>query len=144
MKKLLAVLTVSALVLGIGVAQASFSAGAYKGKTQWKKPVSFTASKTEVTKFKIRVQYGCTDGDAFWTTESGFPAMKIKSSDKFGGKFANSDGSIQITIKGKLTGKTAKGSYFGERTYNSSGELDPDGNITCYRTKETWKAKKRS
>lgn len=142
MKKLLTVLTLSALVVAVGVAQASFSAGVYRGKTQWKKPVSFTASKTEVTKFKIRVQYGCTDGDTFWTTEKGFPAMTINSADKFSGKFVNGDQSIEVTIKGKLTGSTAKGSYYSERTYNSRDELDPNGNVTCYRTNMSWKAKK--
>src|SRR5687768_11892573 len=117
MKRTLAVLALSVLAIGATVAHANFRAGEYKGKMQWGKPMSFTASKTAVTKFKVRVQYGCTDGDTFWITEKGFPAMTINDADKFSGNFANADGSIQIKIKGTLEGKKARGSYIGERTY---------------------------
>jgi hypothetical protein len=145
MKRLLTILTITTAVLGTAaIADAAFKAGTYKGKTQWDKPMSFTASKTEVTGFKIRAQYGCTDFDQFYTTEKGFPAIKINDEGKFVLRFTNSDGSYTGKIKGTLTGKTAKGWYEAERTYNRNDELDPNGNITCIVHRTTWKAEKTS
>jgi hypothetical protein len=143
MKRLLTILAIATVVLGAAaVADAAFKAGSYKGQTKWDKPMSFTASKTEVTGFKIRAQYGCTDFDQFYTTEKGFPAMDIDEDGKFRGRFTNSDGSFTARVRGTLTGKTARGSYLAKRTYNGKGELDPNGNITCEVHKMSWTAEK--
>ena len=141
MNKLLTILTITALLGTAAVADAAFKAGDYKGKTKWDKPISFDASKTEVTGFKIKVQYGCTDFDQFYVTEKGFPAMEIDDEGKFSGRFQNDDGSINLKIKGKLEGKKARGSFEAERTY-SGNDLDPNGNVTCMTHKVTWNAKK--
>ena len=103
----------------------------------------FTASKSEVTAFKIKVQYSCTDFDKFWTREKGFPAVEIGEDGKFSARFTNSNGSYTSKLKGTLTGKTAKGNFSAKRTYNADGKLDPDGNVTCYVRKTKWTAKKR-
>lgn len=142
MKRLVTILTVACLLGLIGVADAAFRAGTYTGKTQRDKPLSFTATKKQVSEFKIRVQYGCTDFDTFWVTEKGFPAMDINDEDKFSGRFTNANGSYSAKIRGTLTGKTAKGSFLAERTYNRQGNLDPQGSITCSVHKTTWTAKK--
>ena len=143
MKRFLTILTIATMVLGAAaVADAAFRAGSYKGQTKSDKPMSFTASKTEVTGFKIRVRYRCTDGDRFHTTEKGFPAIDIDDDGRFSGRFTNSDGSFRARVRGTLTGKTARGSYLAERSYNRQGELDPSGNITCDVPKLRWTAEK--
>lgn len=145
MKRLLTIVALTTAVLGVAaVADAAFKAGSYRGTTEWDRPMSFTASKTEVSGFKIRARYGCTDFDRFYTTEKGFPAMDIDEEGKFSGRFTNSDGSFRARVRGTLTGKTARGSYLAERTYNRQGQLDPDGNITCEVHKMGWKAEKVS
>jgi hypothetical protein len=125
----------------IAPAQA-FKAGDYKGDTQSERRVSFTVSKSEVAAFKIKVRYGCTDFDSFWTREKGFPSVKVGDDGKFSARFTNSDGSYTSKLKGTLTGRTAKGNFSAKRTYNAEGELDPKGKVTCYVRKTKWTAKK--
>jgi hypothetical protein len=144
MKKLLTILTVTALLGAVGTADAGFKAGTYKGTTKWDKPMSFTATKSEVSAFKIKVRYGCTDFDTFTIREKGFPAIAIDDEGKFGARFTNEDGSYTAKIKGTLSGKTAKGSFLAKRTYNGRDELDPNGSITCEVPKMSWSAKKQS
>jgi hypothetical protein len=141
MKKLITILTLAAVV-GVVATAYAFKAGDYKGQTQWDKPITFSASKAEVTRFKIKVRYGCTDFDMFWTREKGFPAIEIGEDGKFSGRFTNDDGSYKSTVKGTLTGKAAKGSFSAERTYDAHGNLDPKGNVTCIVHKTKWTAKK--
>ena len=142
MKRLITILTLAAVLGAIATAQA-FKAGSYAGKTQSEKAVSFSASKTEVTAFKIKVQYGCTDFDTFWTREKSFPALKVGEEGKFSARFTNADGSYTSKVRGTLTGKTAKGNFLAERTYNGRGKLDPDGDVTCYVHKTKWTAEKK-
>jgi hypothetical protein len=141
MKKLLTTLTLFALLGAVATAYA-FKPGDYKGQTQWDKPITFTASKAEVTRFKIKVQYGCTDFDSFWTRENGFPALEIGEDGEFSGRFRNADGSYTSRIKGTLTGKNAQGNFSAERTYDAQGNLDPSGKVTCMVHKTKWTAKK--
>lgn len=143
MRKLVTVLAMAALLGAVATAEA-FKAGSYEGTTQWKKPVSFTASKARVTGFKIKVQYGCTDLDTFWTRDKRFPAITIGEDGSFASGFRTKDGSYKAKIRGTLTGKTAKGTYVAERTYNPQGELDPKGSITCHVQKTKWTAEKTS
>jgi hypothetical protein len=142
MNKLIAILTMTSLLGVVAAADARFRAGTYKGETKRDKPVSFTATKREVSAFKIKVRYGCTDFDTFWTSEKGFPIIKIGDEGKFSGRFTNADGSYKSKIKGTLTGRTAKGSFIAERTYDAQGNLDPQGDVTCYAHKTTWSAEK--
>jgi hypothetical protein len=142
MKRLITILTLAAVLGTVAVAQA-FKAGSYTGETQREKPVRFTASKSEVTKFRIKVQYGCTDFDTFWTREKGFPAVKIGDDGRFSARFTNAEGSYTSKFKGTLTGRRAKGNFSAKRTYNADGELDPKGNVTCYVRKTKWTAKNR-
>jgi hypothetical protein len=141
MKKSISILTLVALLGAVATAYA-FKAGEYKGQTQRDRPITFSASKAEVTRFKIKVQYGCTDFDMFWTREKGFPAIEIGDEGKFSGRFTNSDDSYSSTVRGTLTGKTAKGSFSAERTYDAQGNLDPNGKVTCTVQKTKWTAKK--
>ena len=141
MKRLTTTLTLVALLVAVASAHA-FKAGDYEGDTQWDRPLSFAASKTKVTAFRIKVQYGCTDFDSFWIREKGFPAIKVGEEGRFVGRFTNADRSYTSRVKGTLTGRTATGNFLAERTYNAQGELDPDGKITCYVHKTKWTAKK--
>ena len=141
MKRLITVLTLAALLGGVASAYA-FKAGDYKGKTQRDRPVTFTASKAEVTRFKIKVQYGCTDFDEFWTRERGFPAIEIGEDGQYVGRFTNADRSYTSRVKGTLVGKRASGSFSAERTYDAQGNLDPNGKVTCVVQKTKWTAKK--
>jgi hypothetical protein len=142
MKKLIMILAVAAVLGAIATAQA-FKAGSYAGATQSERAVSFSASKTEVTAFKIKVQYACTDFDTFWTREKGFPALKVGEEGRFAARFTNADGSFTSKVKGMLTGRTARGSFLAERTYNGRGKLDPDGRVSCYVHKTKWTAERK-
>ena len=143
MKKLITILAMTAVLGAVATAEA-FKAGDYAGDTEREKPVRFTASKTEVTAFKIKVQYGCTDFDTFWVREKRFPAVEIGEDGKFSARFANADRSYTSKLKGTLTGKRAAGNFSAKRTYNAEGDLDPKGNITCYVHKTKWTAKKKT
>jgi hypothetical protein len=143
MKRLITALAITAALGAVATAEA-FKAGVYAGDTQREKPVRFTASKSEVTGFKIKVQYACTDLDKFWTREKGFPAVEIGEDGEFAARFTNSDSSYTSKLKGTLTGKRAEGNFSAERTYNADGELDPDGKVTCYVRKTKWTAKKKT
>jgi hypothetical protein len=92
MKRLITALAITAALGAVATAEA-FKAGVYAGDTQREKPVRFTASKSEVTGFKIKVQYACTDLDKFWTREKGFPAVEIGEDGEFAARFTNSDSS---------------------------------------------------
>jgi hypothetical protein len=142
MKKPTAILTLGALLVAGGAAHADFSSGTYKGVTRWKKPVSLAVSQRAVKDFRIRVHYRCTDADEFWTTEKGFPAMKVRDG-RFTGRFGTADGAYNVTVKGALERRAAKGSYRAERHYDADGNLDADGRVTCRVTKTAWGAKKR-
>jgi hypothetical protein len=139
MTRPITILALAAVVGTVATAQA-FKAGDYTGETEWEKPVSFTASKSRVTAFKIKVRYGCTDFDTFWTREKGFPDLEIGEDGKFSARFTNTGGSYTSKLKGTLTGKTAKGNFSAERTYNPEGTLDPNGKVTCYVHKTKWTA----
>ena len=141
MKRLIAFLALATL-LGVGASAYAFKAGDYKGRTQRDRPISFTATKAKVTLFKVKVRYRCTDFDTFLTREKGFPAIEIGEDGTFLGRFKNADRSYTSKIKGTLTGKTAKGSFSAERTYDRQGNLDPDGKVTCMVHKTTWTARK--
>ena len=142
MRNAIATLTVGALLVVGGSAWAAFSTGTYRGETERERPVSFKAANRAVTGFKIRVRYGCTDLDSFWTTEDGFPAMRIRRGS-FAGRFQTRDGAYTATIRGELSRRTAKGSYVAERTYDRDGNLDPRGRVGCRVTKTSWTARKR-
>ena len=133
----------AALVAG-GSAEAAFVPGAYRGETKWERPLSFAASKEKrkVTSFKIRVRYRCTDADAFWATEDGFPAIRIRRG-RFSGTFQTRDGSYTATIRGTFDGRAAEGSYMAERRYDRNGNLDPRGRVTCSVAKTAWTARRR-
>ena len=141
MPKLITTLTLAALV-GVVATAYAFKAGDYEGKTQRGRPITFTASKAEVTRFKIKVKYSCTDFDTFWTREKGFPAIDIGDDGKFVGRFTNANDSYSSKVKGTLTGKTAEGSFSAERTYDRQGNLDPSGKVTCTVQQTKWTAKK--
>jgi hypothetical protein len=143
MSKLITILTLAAVFGAVASAQA-FKTGSYRGETASEKPVRFTASRSEVTAFKIKVQYSCTDFDRFWTREKGFPAVEIGEDGKFSSRFTNSNGSYTSKLKGTLTGKTAKGSFSAKRTYNADGKLDPDGSVACFVRKTKWTAQKKA
>ena len=138
----MAMAAVGAVLVAAGAAQARFSEGAYRGVTERDKPVSFKVSDRSVRGFKIRVRYGCTDFDRFWTTEDGFPAIRIRHG-RFTGRFRTSDGTYEATIRGTFDGRRAKGSYVAERTYDADGNLDPRGRVTCNVTETDWAAKRR-
>ena len=138
----MAMAAVGAAVVAVGAAQARFSEGVYTGVTEREKPVSFKVSDRRVRGFKIRVRYGCTDFDRFWTTEDGFPAIRIRRG-RFTGRFQTSDGTYEATIRGTLDGRRATGSYVAERTYDAEGNLDPRGRVTCNVTKTAWTANRR-
>jgi hypothetical protein len=142
MRKAIAMLALGGTLAAAGAVQARFSEGVYRGVTEREKPVSFRASDRQVRGFKIRVRYGCTDFDRFWTTEDGFPAIRI-GRGRFEGRFRTSDGTYEATIRGTLEGRRAKGSYVAERTYDRDGNLDPRGRVTCSVTKTAWTAKRR-
>ena len=134
----------AAALMGGGYAEAAFAPGAYRGETRSERPLSFAASKEKrsVTGFKIRVRYRCTDADSFWTTEDGFPAIRI-SRGRFTGKFQTRDESYSATIRGSFDGRAATGFYTAERHYDRDGNLDPRGRVTCSVTKTAWTAKRR-
>lgn len=144
MKKTIAVLALGGVAVLGPSAHAGFSEGTYRGQTRWEKPLSFAASKEKrrVTGFRVRVRYRCTDSDTFWTTEDGFPPIRIRRG-RFSARFQTSDGSYTATIRGTFDGRTAEGSYEAERRYDRDGNLDPRGNVTCDVTKTAWTAAKR-
>ena len=133
----------AALVAG-GSAEAAFAPGEYRGQTKAERPLSFAASKAKrkVTSFTIRVRYSCTDADTFWTTEDGFPAIRIRRG-RFAGTFQTRDASYTATIRGAFDGRAAKGSYKAERRYDRNGNLDPRGRVICSVTRTAWTAKRR-
>lgn len=144
MRKAAASLTVGALLFGGASALAGFAGGGYRGETELERPVSFRASKEKrrVLEFEIRVRYSCSDSARFWTTEDGFPGIRIRRA-RFGGTYRTSDGSYEATIRGALDGRRARGSYVAQRRYDRDGNLDPRGRVTCAVAKTSWSAKLR-
>jgi hypothetical protein len=129
-------LSILALALLVpAVAHAAFVSGTYKGTTTGQGgPVSFKASQSRVTLFRIGVVFRCTDGDRFQTTlpssRSYFPAQNIVNG-AYNATFTGSGGASRYVHKGTIVNRRANGSFVGTRKYNTDDELDPQGTVIC-------------
>ena len=134
MKRSLALTLLAAALLVPATAQAAFLSGTYSGKTANKGPVSFKATQSKLSLFKIGVVFSCTDGDKFQTTIQGFPAqniVKVRGVGKYNATFTGSTGASRYVHKGSILNRRATGTFTGRRTYNEQDELDPQGTVVC-------------
>jgi len=117
------------------VAHAAFVSGTYKGTTNVQGgPVSFKASQSKLTKFRIGVVFNCTDGDRFQTAlpsaTAYFPAQNIVNG-AYNATFTGSRGASRYVHKGTIVNRRANGTFVGTRKYNTDDELDPNGTVIC-------------
>ena len=94
-------------------AAAAVKAGHYKGRTDQNRVVDFRVKKGKVVDFTAGVLTFCnTFGDNRFETDAvaNVPKIKVKAngSFKWGGDIER-DGTITMEVKGKITGRKAKG-----------------------------------
>ncbi|MDX6699417.1 MAG: hypothetical protein QOE65_2814 [Solirubrobacteraceae bacterium] len=134
MKKLILISTLVVALVVPATALAAFMSGTYAGKTSQGGPVSFKATQSKVSKFRIGVVWKCTDGDRFQTVlptkTSYFPSQNITSGN-YNASFTGSGGASKYVNKGKIVNRRANGTFIGTRKYNTNDDLDPNGTVIC-------------
>ena len=149
-RRALAALGATALLGGSAVAAAPQHVnGKYKGKTNKGKPFSATVKTKEITKLKVTITRTCQRGQLPPQTETtpiqfskGDAMLKLRSGGKFGGTDTNSRSTpfgkdtFSTTLKGRVKGRTIKGSYAQGFVRHLSGTV-----YTCTAPKVTFKGK---
>jgi hypothetical protein len=134
MKRLILISTLAVALLVPATALATFVSGTYKGKTSQSGPVSFKATQSKLSKFRIGVVWKCTDGDRFQsvlpTSATYFPSQNIVRGS-YNASFTGSRGASKYVNKGTIVNRRANGSFTGTRKYNTNDDLDPNGTVIC-------------
>ena len=136
----------AALLLAVP-AHAAVKAGSYKGKTDQNRAVTFKVKGGKVSAFQAGVMTFCRAGtDSTFETDAvaNVPAIKVAKSGKFRWTAPeDTDGIIEMTVVGRITGKTAKGTLTLRRphsSYDSSAGMVMFGQ--CFAERK-WTAKVR-
>ena len=137
----------SVVLLAGGVAApASAGPSHFKGKTAQKSAVTFTASSKKVSGFKTSLWVLCVSVVTGSSEGEVYPILLQSPTRLKKGKFTmlfTGENGTNITVKGKVTGDTAKGSlavgYDKIIGYTSTGLLD----IAACVADTTWTAKKK-
>lgn len=136
----------AALLGGVLTAPASADTSHFKGKTEQGSKVTFTASPKKVSDFKASVWVLCVSVVSGRSAQEAYPFLFRAPKKLKNGKFTlvlDGENSLKVTVKGKVTGDSAKGSldvrYNKTIGYTSNGLLD----IAACTAKTTWKAKRK-
>jgi hypothetical protein len=128
-------------------AHAAVKAGAYKGDTDQNRAVTFKVKGGKVTGFQAGVMTFCSaGGESSFETDAvaNVPAIKVSRSGRFTWTAPDdTDGIIEMTVTGRISGRTAKGKVVLRRphsTYDSSAGMTVFGQCSAERT---WTAKRR-
>jgi hypothetical protein len=144
--RLPAAAVLAAALLAVPAADAAVSAGAYKGKTDQNRAVTFKVKKGKVVAFQAGVMTFCnTMGANRFQTDAvaNVPDMKVKGNGRF--KWSGDtedDGTIEVS--GRITGSKAKGKVTLSRpdsNYDASEGVFRFG--SCAANDRAWTAKLR-
>ncbi len=146
MRRLPLIATLIALIAAVP-AVAAVKAGSYAGRTDQNRAVSFKVSGGKVKSFQAGVMTFCmAGGDSSFETDAvaNVPAIKVAKSGRF--KWTapeDTDGLIEMTVVGRISGRTAKGTVTLRRphsSYDSSAGMTRFGQCSAERK---WTAKVR-
>jgi hypothetical protein len=144
--------TAAALAVGVlggaAAAEAAVQKGTYKGRSSQDTSVSFKV--TSDSKHVIRFAFGtttftCDDGDTFTAEGLTTPAserLKIKRG-KFGYTTVRGGGD-EVTVEGRIKGRTASGAITRTARFNAQNEPDANGSVLCQTGPITWTAKTKA
>jgi hypothetical protein len=104
-------------------AAAAVKAGSYKGRTDQNRAVTFKVSGGKVKSFRAGVMTFCmAGGDSSFETDAvaNVPAIKVAKNGRFRWTAPeDTDGIIEMTVEGRVSGRTAKGKVTLRRPHSS-------------------------
>jgi hypothetical protein len=137
---------VAALLLAVP-ARAAVAPGPYAGKTDQRRAVSFTVKQGRVVDFRAGVLTFCLAGDdsSFETDAvANVPPIRIAKDGRFRWSAPDeTDGVIEMTVKGRITGSTARGTVVLRRPhsdYDAAAGMTMFGQCSADRA---WTARRR-
>lgn len=142
-----ALLAAGAALLLAAPAHAAVASGAYEGETDQNRDVSFTVKKGKVVDFQAGVMTFClAGGDNSFETDAvaNVPPIRIAKDGRFRWTAPDdTDGVIEMTVSGRITGAKAKGTVVLRRPHS---QYDPSAGMTMFgqcSADRPWTAKRR-